>query len=232
MTKAVISLNNLQFTWPRSTQPVLHIEKLQINQGEHLFIQGKSGSGKTSLLNLLTGINQPDSGQLSVLGFDLPTMSSIQRDSFRADHLGVIFQQFNLLPFLSIVDNVMLPGRFSKRRRDKVIDLEQAALHMLDELQISKHLRERNVMDLSVGQQQRVAVARALIGNPELVFADEPTSALDMENRDNFVDLLFRRANEHGSTLIFVSHDQQLSHHFQHSIHLNDVNLAIATSAA
>lgn len=230
MTEAVISLNNLQFTWPRSSQPVLSIEQLQVNQGEHLFIQGKSGSGKTTLLNLLTGINQPDSGQLSVLGFDLPAMSSIRRDSFRADHLGVIFQQFNLLPFLSIVDNVMLPCRFSKRRRDKAGDLEQAAQQMLDELQIPVDLRQRNVMDLSVGQQQRVAVARTLIGNPEIVIADEPTSALDTENRDNFVDLLFRRADEHGSTLIFVSHDQQLSSHFQHSIHLDDINLAIATS--
>ena len=157
-------------------------------------------------------------------------MSSIQRDRFRADHLGVIFQQFNLLPFLSIMDNVILPCHFSKHRQSKAGQLETTASQLLDELQIPKELLSRDVMDLSVGQQQRVAAARALIGNPEIVIADEPTSALDTANRDSFIDLLFNRATEHGSTLIFVSHDEHLATHFSHCINLADINTALKES--
>jgi putative ABC transport system ATP-binding protein len=221
-----VSLQNILFRWPRSTRPVLDIDRLDVESGQHLFIQGASGSGKTTLLNLLTGINTPQRGALSVLGEDLCAMNSIQRDRFRADHLGVIFQQFNLLPFLSILDNVLLPCRFSQRRRELAGDLEQAAHQVLDELQISESLLGRDVMALSVGQQQRVAVARALIGNPQIVIADEPTSALDAANRDSFIDLLFSRATAHGSTLIFVSHDQQLASRFSHQINLAEINRA------
>jgi putative ABC transport system ATP-binding protein len=222
----VVSLSELRFTWPGSPRPVLDIERLDIDRGQHLFVQGASGSGKTTLLSLLTGINQPDAGKLEVLGQDLAEMSSIRRDRFRADHLGVIFQQFNLLPFLGILDNVMLPCRFSPRRRKRAGDVGAAAHQMLDELQIADGLRTREVMQLSVGQQQRVAVARALIGNPEIVIADEPTSALDSDNRDAFIDLLFRRASEHGSTLLFVSHDRHLAAHFDHRIDLGEINRA------
>jgi putative ABC transport system ATP-binding protein len=161
-----------------------------------------------------------------VLNHELSKLGGTQRDRFRADHLGVVFQQFNLLPFLSITDNVLLPCRFSKRRLQNAGDPQQAAAQMLDELQISESLRNKPVMDLSVGQQQRVAVARALMGNPELLIADEPTSALDTANRDSFIELLFRRASDHGSTLIFVSHDQQLVSHFEHSINLAEINQA------
>ena len=159
-------------------------------------------------------------------------MKPIQRDRFRADHLGVIFQQFNLLPFLSILDNVLLPCQFSKRRRHQAGDLQDAALRILTELQIEPSLLERDVMTLSVGQQQRVAVARALIGNPQLVIADEPTSALDAANRDSFIELLFQRVSEHQSTLIFVSHDEQLAQHFDHHINLSEINCANRVPAA
>ncbi len=232
MPDPIVSLHNLRFTWPRSPQPVLDIEQFEIESGQHLFIQGASGSGKTTLLNLLTGINTPDAGKLSVLAQDLGSMGSMQRDRFRADHLGVIFQQFNLLPFLSILDNVMLPCRFSRRRLGNAGDPISAANQVLDELQIAPALRVKPAMDLSVGQQQRVAAARALIGNPEIVIADEPTSALDTANRDGFIDLLFRRATEHGSTLIFVSHDQQLAANFDRHINLEDINRTTQAGAA
>ncbi len=231
MSQSVVTFDNLQFRWPRSSRPVLDIAHLDIKAGEHLFIQGPSGSGKTTLLNLLTGINQPDQGNLNILGQDLCTMTSIQRDRFRADHLGVIFQQFNLLPFLGIMDNVILPCRFSRHRLSKAGDLETTARQLLDELQIPGELISRDVMDLSVGQQQRVAAARALIGNPEIVIADEPTSALDTANRDSFINLLFTRATEHGSTLIFVSHDEHLSTHFSHCINLTDINSILMESS-
>lgn len=225
---AVVSLQQLTFSWPGSTRPVLDIEELVVTTGQHLFIQGESGCGKTTLLNLLCGINQAESGKLKVLGQSLAAMSPLNRDRFRADHLGVIFQQFNLLPYLNVVENVLLPFQFSTRRRSKVNDMTDAAEQVLRELEISPDQFDNNVLDLSVGQQQRVAVARALVGNPELVIADEPTSALDTRTRNAFIDLLFDRASEHGSTLVFVSHDDQLAGHFGHRINLAEVNRAYA----
>ncbi len=232
MSDDVIWINNLQFSWPGASTPVLDIEQFQLQRGRHLFIQGASGCGKTTLLNLLSGINQTDSGSVRVLGQELNALNALQRDRFRADHLGVIFQQFNLLPYLNILDNVALPCSFSRRRRQKAGDIDTAAQQMLEELQIPVSMFNRHVMDLSVGQQQRVAVARALIGNPELVIADEPTSALDSDNRDSFIELLFRRATEHESTLIFVSHDQHLASHFDNRINLVDINRAHHEEAA
>jgi len=225
-TSAVIDLNQLQFTWPRARLPILNIEKLTVHRGQHLFIQGESGCGKTSLLNLLCGITQADSGDLSVLGQSMGEMSAHKRDRFRADHLGVIFQQFNLLPYLNVIDNIVLSFHFSPRRRQKVTDILGSSKSILKELEITPDLFHKNVLDLSVGQQQRVAVARALVGNPELVIADEPTSALDSKNRDSFIRLLFERASEHGSTLIFVSHDDHLAKSFEHSINLAEINQA------
>ena len=232
MKDDVISISNLRFSWPGASSPVLDIEQLRVERGRHLFIQGASGCGKTTLLNLLTGINRPDQGSIMVLSEELRVMNALQRDRFRADHLGVIFQQFNLLPYLDILDNVSLPCSFSRRRRQLAGDVDKAAQQMLEELQIPPSMFHRHVMDLSVGQQQRVAVARALIGNPQLVIADEPTSALDSNNRDSFIDLLFRRATEHQSTLIFVSHDQHLASHFENHINLADINRAHHEAAA
>lgn len=224
MSDTVISINKLCFSWPGSSVPVVDIDSLHINAGEHLFLQGASGSGKTTLLNLLTGINRPDRGEINILGENLAAMGHIRRDRFRADHLGVIFQQFNLLPFLSIIDNVILPCRFSSRRNKRAGDSVATARQMLQDLQLPEDCLQREVMELSVGQQQRVAVARALIGNPEIVIADEPSSALDSRNRDSFIELLFSQATEHGSTLIFVSHDEHLAAHFQHIVDLEQIN--------
>ncbi len=224
MHDEVVTINNMVFSWSGDTGPVLDIEQFRVERGRHLFIQGASGCGKTTLLNLLSGINQPDAGSVRVLNQNLNTLNALKRDRFRADHLGVIFQQFNLLPYLNILENVCLPCSFSKRRKSNAGVVEEAAKEMLKELQIPMTLFHRHVVDLSVGQQQRVAVARALIGNPEIVIADEPTSALDGRNRDNFIDLLFQRATEHESTLIFVSHDEQLASHFEHRINLDDIN--------
>lgn len=224
MHDEVANISNLVFSWPGDAVPVLDIDQLSVERGRHLFIQGASGCGKTTLLNLLSGICQPDAGSVRVLNQDLNVLNVLQRDRFRADHLGVIFQQFNLLPYLDILENVCLPCSFSKRRKSKAGSVKEAAEEMLKELQIPVNLFHRHVMDLSVGQQQRVAVARALIGNPEIVIADEPTSALDSRSRDSFINLLFQRATEHESTLIFVSHDEYLAPHFEHRINLTDIN--------
>lgn len=226
MSESVIHLQDVRFRWPGQAEDLLDIPELLVKQGEHLFIQGPSGSGKTTLLNLLTGINLPDSGSVSILGTPLESLSSTQRDQFRADHLGVIFQQFNLLPYLSLVENVKLPCGFSSRKRNNAGNTGATAQRILSHLSIPESLFNQPVSKLSVGQQQRTAVARALIGSPEIVIADEPTSALDSNNRDRFMELLFQETEEQGSTLVFVSHDQYIAKQFDHVVDLNQINQA------
>jgi putative ABC transport system ATP-binding protein len=226
MTESIINLQNVHFHWPEQETDMLHLPELIVKKGEHLFIQGPSGSGKTTLLNLLTGINLPNSGSIIVLGTPLERLSTIQRDQFRADHLGVIFQQFNLLPYLSILENVQLPCGFSQRKKANVGNMKETATRLLSHLSIPVSLLNKPVSKLSVGQQQRTAVARALMGSPEIVIADEPTSALDSDNRDRFLELLFQETEEQGSTLIFVSHDQHIARQFNKVIDLNEINQA------
>ncbi|WP_428034488.1 ABC transporter ATP-binding protein [Amphritea sp.] len=224
----VIRLDNIVFGWPGSP-PVLNIPELTIAASERIFLKGPSGSGKSTLLNLIGGIHVPQQGVVRVLGQELQRQSSAWRDNFRADHIGLIFQQFNLLPYLSVLDNVMLPCRFSKRRSARATarygSLDKAAMHLLEHLGIiGDVLQGRAVTRLSIGQQQRVAVARALMGSPELVIADEPTSALDSDSRDDFLNLLISECDASDSTLVFVSHDRSLETHFTQSISLGDIN--------
>lgn len=229
MSKPIIHMQDVRFRWSEQEAELLNISELTVNQGEHLFIQGPSGSGKTTLLNILTGVNVPNAGSITVLGVPLERLSNTRRDQFRADHLGVIFQQFNLLPYLSIVENVQLPCGFSRRKRANAGDMHATTLRLLDHLNIPTSLLNQPVAKLSVGQQQRTAVARALIGNPEIVIADEPTSALDSDNRDRFLELLFQETEEQGSTLIFVSHDQQIAKRFPQVVDLTEINQARRT---
>ena len=226
MAESIIHLQNIRFRWPEQDNDLLNIPELVVTKGEHLFIQGPSGSGKTTLLNLITGISVPDAGSVMVLDTPLERLSNSRRDQFRADHLGVIFQQFNLLPYLSLLENVQLPCGFSHRKKANAGDMQETALRLLAHLRIPESLLNKPISKLSVGQQQRTAVARALIGNPEIVIADEPTSALDSDNRDRFLDLLFQETEEQGSTLIFVSHDQHIANQFEHVIELTQINLA------
>jgi putative ABC transport system ATP-binding protein len=229
MAAPVIELTEVRFSWSEQEQELLCIPEIIVERGEHLLIQGASGSGKTTLLNLLAGINTPDSGSVKVLGTSLETLSNRQRDQFRADHLGVIFQQFNLLPYLSLLENVQLPCWFSSRKRGNAGDIEQTSLRLLQHLLIPQAMAHRPVGKLSVGQQQRVAVARALIGRPEIVIADEPTSALDTNNRERFLELLFHEVDQQESTLVFVSHDPYIAGLFDRVIDLPEINQAGGT---
>lgn len=226
MIEPIVHLQNVRFRWPDQEEDLLHIPEMIVNKGEHLFIHGPSGSGKTTLLNLLTGINLANAGSVTVLGTPLETLSNMQRDQFRADHLGVIFQQFNLLPYLSLLENVQLPCGFSQRKKSNAGDIEATAVRLLAHLNITTSLLNNPVSKLSVGQQQRTAVARALIGKPEIIIADEPTSALDSDNRDRFMQLLFQETEEQGGTLIFVSHDQHIAKQFKHVVNLSQINQA------
>lgn len=226
MTALAVDVSDLHFRWRAGLPEVLHLDALQITQGEHVFIQGASGSGKSTLLSLLAGINLPSAGKISVLNQPLNHLNAARRDRFRADHIGFVFQLFNLIPYLSVLDNVTLPCRFSAARRGKLSQPKQEALRLLAHLNLPDAVIHRPVTDLSVGQQQRVATARALIGAPELVIADEPTSALDTDTRAAFLELLFQECTKAGSTLLFVSHDQQLQGLFERQIMLNTINQA------
>ena len=227
----VIEIADMRFAWKQKAQPVLDIASLQINRGERVFLRGPSGSGKSTLLNLLAGVTTPQSGVLKVLGQDMKTLGSAKRDHFRAHHIGFIFQMFNLIPYLSVVENVTLPCRFSDKRRHKVLaqadSLEGEAIRLLDHLDMAQHdVLHTPVSELSVGQQQRVAAARALIGSPELVIADEPTSSLDADRRSAFIELLFRECDSADATLIFVSHDNSLQAPFERTIEFMQLNSA------
>ncbi|EPJ53978.1 MAG: ABC transporter, ATP-binding protein [Osedax symbiont Rs2] len=221
----ILELDNLTYSWPKQ-QLSIDIQHFSLLQGQKLFIKGPSGSGKSTLLNLLTGIIVANPGSsIKLLGQQLCELSGADRDKFRADHIGYIFQQFNLIPYLSVIENVLLPCRFSDTRADKVATApRQQARKLLRKLKLSDSDIATPVSALSIGQQQRVAVARALIGSPELIIADEPSSALDHDNRSAFIELLMQECQSSGATLIFVSHDPSLEPLFDRSVLLQDIN--------
>ena len=229
MDEVILDIKNVCFRWKNSGSLLLNLPELKIEKHEHVFLQGRSGSGKSTLLALVGGIVVSESGTLKVLGQDIKNFTRSGRDSFRVDHLGFIFQLFNLLPYLSIEENVMLPLSFSSIRAKRAgrtkIDQFKEAKRLLKALALEKQLAEKSpVTELSVGQQQRVAAARALIGNPELIIADEPTSALDADLRHSFLELLFGECKKAGSTLLFVSHDSTLSDLFSRKISMDEIN--------
>ena len=234
MTQALIELSDLSFSWPG--HPVLlDIPAFRLEPGETLFLKGPSGSGKTTLLGLLGGVQKANRGTIRLLGQELGELGSGARDRFRVDHTGYIFQQFNLLPFLSVRENVELPCHFSKLRASRAVQrhgsVDKAAQTLLAHLDLKDPaLLERRADSLSIGQQQRVAAARALIGQPELVIADEPTSALDADAREAFIQLLFTECREAGASLLFVSHDQSLAPLFDRNLSLSELNRAAVSA--
>ena len=227
MTDPVVSISDLRFAWAPG-RDVLDIESFTLNAGERLFLRGASGSGKSTLLGIVAGVLEAGSGSVQILGHELTTLKPAARDRLRADHLGVIFQMFNLVPYLSVIGNVTLPLRFSPKRRAAIDGTEEnEARRLLARLGLTdESLLSRRVSDLSVGQQQRVAAARALIGGPEIVIADEPTSALDAHVRDQFISLLSEEVQRTGAALLFVSHDAGLADHFDRAVDLSDINRA------
>ena len=219
-----IELQGVEFAWVPG-RPVIAVPSLHVQRGERIFLRGPSGSGKSTLLALVAGILKPQAGRVSVLGANLVNLSGARRDAFRAEHLGFIFQMFNLVPYLSVLDNVLLPLRFSAARRARTSKPREQALRLVTALGLDTiDAAKRDVTELSVGQQQRVAAARALLGRPDLVIADEPTSSLDAESREIFLELLMRECDAAAATLLFVSHDSSLSRLFDRTVNLSDVN--------
>lgn len=220
MTVAALELRNIEFSWPQQIKPLFSIAELTLQQGQTLFIGGPSGSGKSSLLSLITGIQVPRQGTCRVLGTPLNQLSGSERDRFRGEHLGLIFQQFNLLPFLTVQENIELPSKIFASRFKKSAQLfgsVQAHVDTLcDSLHLEPALRRRQANLLSVGEQQRVAAARALLGCPALIVADEPTSALDEDNKIDFLNLLLSTASAQNTSVVTVSHDIRIASKFDH----------------
>ncbi|MDR0225418.1 MAG: ABC transporter ATP-binding protein [Burkholderiaceae bacterium] len=232
MSAPLLDIAGLRFSWPGSDQPCLSLEPCQVGRGETVFLHGPSGCGKSTLLSLMAGVLLPQAGQVSLLGTAWSALGANARDRRRADHVGYIFQQFNLLPYLSALDNVVLPCRFSPARHAAAARHQgsprAAARHWLAGMGLDAPLWERPAHRLSVGQQQRVAAARALIGQPDLVIADEPTSALDEERRESFVTLLLSACAAADSTLVMVSHDRRMAGRFMRQLSLPDINRAVS----
>ncbi|GAA0899790.1 ABC transporter ATP-binding protein [Rothia nasimurium] len=220
----LIACQGVGYAWPGSTL-ALTLDDFTLAKGERLFLCGPSGSGKSTLLGLLSGVLQPSTGQVSVLGQQLSLLRAPERDRFRADHIGYVFQQFNLLPFLDPVENVLMGCAWSRERRQRAgglpSSLRMEAVRLLQALELDGDAIQRTrTSALSVGQQQRVAAARALIGGPALLLADEPTSALDGRSRDAFLHLLLGECARHGTGVLFVSHDMALARHFDRAVTL------------
>lgn len=236
LNSPLIEMHSVRFSWPKANEETLNVSEFTLNAGERVFLRGPSGSGKTTLLSLIAAVLEPDSGSIRVANTDLAGLRGAQRDRFRANHIGLIFQQFNLLPFLSVSQNVSLPCQFSKDRRNTAIrdggSVEQETKRLLSALKLDADaLFDRPAMELSVGQQQRVAVARALIGKPPLIIADEPTSALDSDTRDAFLELLFHELAATEAALLFVSHDAALAPRFDRHVDLTSLNAAAAPAS-
>lgn len=195
-------------------------------EAETVLLLGESGAGKSTLLSLICGTILPDAGSVVVTGTDLSTLSSAGRDRFRGEHFGVIFQQFNLLPFGTVADNIILPLRFAPQRRSRAGNTKAAATDLCQALRLPAALLNAKASTLSVGQQQRVAVARALIGQPPIVIADEPTSSLDAGSQAAFLDLLFDQIARNGSSLLMVSHDPRFGDRFDRVVRIDDIATA------
>ncbi|AFY00744.1 ABC transporter ATP-binding protein [Bdellovibrio bacteriovorus] len=224
----LITIRDLSYTYEGQKNPTLHVPEFTVKKGEELFLYGPSGTGKTTLLEILAGVLRPTSGTVQILGRDFLKMSDSERDSFRAEHMGYVFQSFNLIPYLSVRENIELPLHLSPARKARLgsVDTEMVIRALCGNLGISE-LLEKAVTELSVGQQQRVAVARALLGKPDLLLADEPTSALDADHREKFLKLLFELAELYGTTVVFVSHDRSIEKLFTRSISLESINKVV-----
>ncbi|KGJ89590.1 ABC transporter ATP-binding protein [Colwellia psychrerythraea] len=223
-----IEMNKVEFSYSKaSTRTILNIPHWQVAQGEQIFIHGPSGSGKSTLLNLICGLQPVNCGTIKVLGEPISKMTSHQRDKYRAKNIGYIFQKFNLIDYLNTIDNIKLAMHFSPA--DKPSNSLKHLQELLTTLKLDQQDWHRPVHQLSVGQRQRVGIARALINQPQLIIADEPSSSLDQASRDSFISLLNALCQQQGATLLFVSHDMSLRQHFATNLALSEINLLEST---
>ena len=223
MNESIIKIDTVKFYWSKKSNFKIFVPNLEIKKGEKVLLLGESGSGKTTILSLICGFLNPLSGNIFINGKTINQLSSKTKDEYRADNIGIIFQQFNLLPYANVVDNVLLPLYFSKVRSNNVPNKREKVIELFKQLRLPDDIAQFRASSLSMGQQQRVAVARALIGNPSLIIADEPTSSLDADAQKIFLDLMFQQISENNSTLLMVSHDRSLSDQFDRLIDINEI---------
>ena len=224
MTDALLELDNLQHQWPGSPQPLLHIPHFRLQAGERLFLHGPSGSGKSTLLQIITGLQRPTAGEVTLQGTSLWQLNAAKRDHWRASQLGFISQTLNLLPYLTVEENLQLMLHFAGQQADPAW-----LQHLLQSLNLTGQ-RQQRVSQLSIGQQQRAAIARALVHRPALIIADEPTSALDDDNTAAFMQLLLQECADTGAGLLLVSHDQRLRQYFSRVCSLQELQQPAQTT--
>ena len=223
MDNLALSIGDLAFAYAGKGGFALGCDSFSVAAGERVLLLGESGSGKSTLLSLICGILAPQQGTVVVAGEELSALKPAARDTFRAENIGVIFQQFNLLPYATALDNVLLPLRFARNRRVRAGQAAIRAAELMTALGLPDQAGHTRAREMSVGQQQRVAVARALIGTPGLIVADEPTSALDAHTQAGFLDLLFAQCAEAGSALLMVSHDARIGDRFDRVVDLDTI---------
>ncbi len=224
----MLLLENVQkaFVHPDGTRvPVLDVRAFQIDAGEQVLLMGRSGSGKTTLLHIIAGITRPDRGRVEIAGVNVAALGEAERDRFRAQNLGYVFQTFNLLAGFSALENVLLAMTFAGRTPQ--VD---RAKQLLDRVGLSHRLNHRPGM-MSVGEQQRVAVARALVNKPKLLLADEPTANVDTRNQQQVIDLLRERCRDEGVSLLLVTHAPEVAKQFERVEQLEQVNQALAATS-
>ena len=205
-----------------SPLPVLNIREFRLDAGQQAVLMGRSGCGKTTLLQVIAGISRPDSGLVQIDGTDITRLSEAGRDRFRANKLGYVFQTFNLLPGFSALENVLLGMSFAGNRADT-----PRARKLLERVGLTKRMSHRPPA-LSVGEQQRVAVARALANRPKLLLADEPTANVDASNQQQIIDLMRETCQEESVSLLLVTHTPEVSEQFSRVERLEDFNQAVA----
>ena len=199
-----------------ASEPVLAFEDWRVETGSQVALLGESGSGKTTLLNLLSGLVQPDCGSVQIEGTDLVALSEAQRDRFRAENIGYVFQSFHLLDGYTAQENVELGAVFTRGR-----PRSNRAVELLEAVGLGHRLKHQP-SQLSVGQQARVAFARALMNEPKLLLADEPTGSLDKENGRQVLDLLLETARQAGITVVCATHDLEVASTFDHQVRVEE----------
>ncbi len=222
-TSNIIELKDVRFGWPGRASFSISIPSFTLKRGETALLLGESGSGKSTLLSLICGSIAPQQGRVEVDKTDITTLPASTKDRFRAETIGIVFQQFNLLPFGTVSENIRLPLRFAPQRKQRTGDAGHAVIELCKALQLPPELITAKAGTLSVGQQQRVAVARALIGTPPLIIADEPTSSLDATSQSAFLDMLFSEVSANSQSLMMVSHDPRIADRFDTVLKVEDI---------
>ena len=219
----MIKIQNLIFKYNNNQDKrTIYIPFWEVKDKENIYISGPSGSGKSTLIHLLSGLIEPSSGSIIIDKTNINQLKTKKKNSFRANNIGLISQQFNLIPYLSVLENIELASSFQSKKPIRITEEVKLAM---DKLGLNRHFLNKKASNLSIGQQQRVAIIRALINKPKLLLADEPTSALDHSAKHKFIEMLKEMSMAHDITLLFISHDTSLKDHFETNIDMDKLNV-------